>query len=130
METTEEKEKKEILRKSADELKDQLEVELDQSLEQITKLVKVAAAVAGGVLVGYSVYKVFFESEDKKKRKKEKKKMKVYADSSDSGSSFFDPILRAGGELVATYLLAIAKRKLQEYISNLEHGHSESNEHP
>ena len=129
METIEEREKKESLRNSADELKAQLETELEQSLEQISKLAKVAAAVAGGVLIGYSVYKVFFESEESKKRKKLKGKSKKSEKGSGAGSSFFDPILRAGGELAATYLLAIAKRKLQEYIINFEEGPEQPDEH-
>lgn len=128
METSEEDIIKEELKKSADDFKTQLEVEVNESLVQAEKAVKTTAVIAGGALLGYAIYKVFFESEESKKKHKKKKSKK------SKGSDFLDPVLKAGAEMATTFLLSMARRKLVEYMSDLDqtfessNGHSQANQ--
>jgi len=128
MERSEEDILKEELKKSAEDFKAQLEVEVSESLVQAEKMVKTSAVIAGGALLGYAIYKVFFESEESKKKHKKRKSKK------SKGSDFLEPVLKAGAEMATTFLLSMARRKLVEYISDLDqtfetsNGHSQANQ--
>jgi hypothetical protein len=117
MKMIDEKALKDDLKKSADSYREQLEIEVNESLDQIQRLVKYAAMVAGGAMISYSVYKTFFESKEVEKDESPKKKK----------SSFFQPIIKAGVEITAAYLLSIARQKLQEYIKDLEESKTSMN---
>ena len=128
MKTSDEDILKEELRESADSFKAQLEVEVNESLVQVEKMVKTSAVIAGGALLGYAIYKVFFQSEESKKKHKKGNTKK------SKGSDFLEPILKAGAEMATTFLLSMARRKLVEYISDLDqtfetsNGHSQANQ--
>ena len=114
---------KEDLRKSADSFKAQLEVEVNESLVQVEKMLKTTAVIAGGAILGYSVFKLFFKSEESKKKHKNKKSKKP------GKSTFFDPMIKAGAEVATTFLLSMARKKLIEYINDLDQTFEPSNEH-
>ena len=131
METKEDKLVKESLRKSADSFKASLEHEIGESMVELEKAAKIAAAVGGGLLLGYSIYKIFFEKEETPKKKKgwkgKKGKKGMYEES--LMSSIFRPIVAAGAEVASQYLLAMAKQKLEAYLQELTEGHTISDEH-
>ena len=122
METSDENVLKDELQKSADSYKAQLEVEVGESLEQIEKVVKTATMIAGGALIGYTIFKIFFQSEEEEKKPKKKQKK-------TRSSYFFDPMLKAGAEIATTFLLSMARRKLIEYINSLDQTVESSNGH-
>jgi hypothetical protein len=115
METTTEEQLKENLKKSADSFKEQLEMDVNESLDHIQKIIKIAAMVAGGAFISYSVYNTIFTP----KRQKDDEREKKYG-ISKIARGIFRPILKAGVEVAAAFLLSIAKQKLQEYIRDLE----------
>ena len=123
METSDDKILKENLRKSAESYKAQLAVEVSESMNQLERILKTTAVVAGGALIGYSIFKILFETEDEKKKDKKNRSAKTVK------SDFFRPLVKAGAEVVATYVLAIARQKLKEYINNLKETETSSNGH-
>ena len=123
METSDENVLKEELQKSADSYKAQLEVEVGESLEQIEKVVKTASIIAGGALLGYTVFKIFFQTEDEETKSKKKKRKR------SRSSGLMDPVIKAGAEIATSFLLAMARRKLIEYINSLDQTVETTNGH-
>jgi hypothetical protein len=124
METNEEDILKKDLKKSADSFKAQLEVEVNESIVQLEKMVKTTAVIAGGALLGYAVFKIFFMSEESGKKHKKGKSKK------SRGPDFLEPVLKAGAEVATTFLLSMARRKIVEYMNDLDHTFESSNGHP
>lgn len=127
METSDDKVLKDFLRKTADSYKSQLEIEVNESIGQFEKFLKTAAITVGGFLLGYAVYNLLLDTEEADVEKQKKKKKTRVKKSKRRRNKDYHPIVKAGAEVAATFLLSMARQKLVEYIKDLERTKSESN---
>jgi len=114
---------KEDLRKSADDYKQRIESDIDQTLSGIKKFINISATIGTGLFIGYAAFRLFLDDKDRKESSEP-----VEADSVNQG--FLNSVVSAGAEMAGIFLLTIAKKKLKEYLTDLNRIETESDEHP
>jgi len=97
---------------------DDLEVQLSELKSKFGTFAKGAALVGGIIILGYSLYKIFLEEE-------------VYFDEGggipeqnamvETSSTFNQsPVVKMIMEMIALFIISIAKQKIKEYIKKLD----------
>lgn len=119
--------RKKALLERTEAFEDELEEQLQQVGKETAKWAKIALLVGGGLWAGYEIIKFFSPQEEEEYDEEEYRTTRHYKRPSkfeEAKSQLMDTIK---AELTMA-LVAMAKRKLLEFIQNLETAEEEENE--
>ena len=93
-----------------------LEDQLSELRSEAEGWIKGAAIIGGMIFVGYSLYKLFIENDEKEEFAAPEKEAVLTPVVNNNESS----IVRMIKESIALFLIGIAKQKIQDFLQNLE----------